>query len=121
MVAEKSRVVHQNRDERNFHIFYQLCSGSTKEMQGLQWYWCLWHVSVECIERHCLFLESLGITSPEYYHYLSQSQCTRVDGTDDSKDFEDTLVFLHDNFHCQIYSTTYVMKSEVIYYRMLWR
>uniref|UniRef100_A0A914XPI4 Myosin motor domain-containing protein n=1 Tax=Plectus sambesii TaxID=2011161 RepID=A0A914XPI4_9BILA len=67
-LLEKSRVVSQNIEERNFHIFYQLCSGATKEMR-----------------------ESLGVTSPDYYYYLNQSGCVAVDGTDDSKEFQDTL------------------------------
>uniref|UniRef100_A0A8C4R7U3 Myosin IE n=1 Tax=Eptatretus burgeri TaxID=7764 RepID=A0A8C4R7U3_EPTBU len=66
-LLEKSRVVSQNPNERNFHIFYQLI-----ELQGEQ-------------------REFLGITSPEYYSYLNQSGAFKVDGIDDKKDFEDTM------------------------------
>ena len=38
------------------------------------------------------FSESLGITTPDYYYYLFQSQTYKVDGTDDRKEFQDTLV-----------------------------
>ncbi|GFN82452.1 hypothetical protein PoB_000895800 [Plakobranchus ocellatus] len=67
-LLEKSRVVSQNRDERGFHIFYQICAGATSDTR-----------------------ENLGITTPDYYYYLSQSQTYKVDGTDDKKEFQDTL------------------------------
>lgn len=67
-LLEKSRVVTQNTDERTFHIFYQLCAGATSEVQN-----------------------ALGITKPDYYFYLNQSGCYEVEGTDDKKDFRDTL------------------------------
>uniref|UniRef100_UPI00358DECC1 unconventional myosin-Ie-like n=1 Tax=Myxine glutinosa TaxID=7769 RepID=UPI00358DECC1 len=66
-LLEKSRVVSQNPNERNFHIFYQLI-----ELQGEQ-------------------RDFLGITSPDYYTYLNQSGAFKVDGIDDKKDFEETL------------------------------
>lgn len=41
-----------------------------------------------------IFAETLGIAEPDYYYYLQQSGCTKVDDTDDRNDFQDTLVWL---------------------------
>nr|XP_039262596.1 unconventional myosin-Ie-like isoform X1 [Styela clava] len=67
-LLEKSRVVTQNQNERNFHIFYQLLSGASAEQK-----------------------ESLGIATPDYYYYLNQSGCYTVDEMNDSKDFQETM------------------------------
>lgn len=39
-----------------------------------------------------IYAEGLGIANVDYYWYLNQSGTYTVDGTDDKKDFEDTLV-----------------------------
>uniref|UniRef100_A0A673II99 Osteoclast-stimulating factor 1 n=1 Tax=Sinocyclocheilus rhinocerous TaxID=307959 RepID=A0A673II99_9TELE len=67
-LLEKSRVVSQNENERNFHIFYQLIDGCTPRQK-----------------------EELGIMTPDYYYYLNQSGTYKVDGTNDSKDFQETM------------------------------
>eukprot|EP00730_Choanoeca_flexa_P019151 TRINITY_DN9345_c0_g3_i1.p1 TRINITY_DN9345_c0_g3~~TRINITY_DN9345_c0_g3_i1.p1 ORF type:complete len:1057 (+),score=322.91 TRINITY_DN9345_c0_g3_i1:85-3255(+) len=67
-LLEKSRVVLQGPNERNFHIFYQLCAGATQQQR-----------------------ETMGISEPSYYSYLNQSGCFTVDGIDDHKEFQDTL------------------------------
>ena len=51
-LLEKSRVVTQNPNERNFHIFYQLCSGMDEESK-----------------------KQFGITEPDYYNYLNMHEC----------------------------------------------
>ncbi|XP_047141172.1 unconventional myosin-Ie isoform X1 [Hydra vulgaris] len=66
-LLEKSRVVCQNRDERNFHIFYQLISGASPEDK-----------------------EQFGLTTADYYYYLNQSGCYDVDGVNDAKEYNDT-------------------------------
>ncbi|XP_043116509.1 myosin IEb isoform X1 [Puntigrus tetrazona] len=67
-LLEKSRVVSQNHGERNFHIYYQLLQGATKEQR-----------------------ENLGVTTPDYYFYLNQSETYTVEDVNDKKEFEDTM------------------------------
>ncbi|XP_062848367.1 myosin IEb [Trichomycterus rosablanca] len=67
-LLEKSRVVSQNSGERNFHIYYQLLSGASKEQK-----------------------ENLGITTPDYYFYMNQSGTYTVDDINDKKEFFDTM------------------------------
>ena len=38
------------------------------------------------------FIEQFGIQGPESYLYTSKSNCLDVDGIDDTKDYEETLV-----------------------------
>uniref|UniRef100_A0A8C0TG76 Myosin IF n=1 Tax=Canis lupus familiaris TaxID=9615 RepID=A0A8C0TG76_CANLF len=66
-LLEKSRVVMQNENERNFHIYYQLLEGASQEQR-----------------------QNLGLMTPDYYYYL-QSDTYKVDGTDDQSDFSETL------------------------------
>lgn len=61
-LLEKSRVVFQSRDERNFHIFYQLCTDA-----------------------------SMDLGSVEDYHFLTQSGCTTVSGIDDTAEMAMTM------------------------------
>ncbi|KAJ8287983.1 hypothetical protein COCON_G00006420 [Conger conger] len=67
-LLEKSRVVSQNHGERNFHIYYQVLEGATKEQR-----------------------ENLGVTTPDYYFYLNQSGTYTVDDVNDKKEFSDTM------------------------------
>jgi myosin heavy subunit len=64
-LLEKSRVVFQAKDERNFHIFYQLIAGATPEEKS-----------------------KLHLTRCEDFHFVNQSGAITVKGTDDGKEFE---------------------------------
>ncbi|SPO02159.1 probable myosin I heavy chain [Cephalotrichum gorgonifer] len=67
-LLEKSRVVGQITNERNFHIFYQFTKGASSQYRQL-----------------------FGIQKPETYVYTSRSKCFDVDGIDDVAEFQDTL------------------------------
>ncbi|KAM7424521.1 hypothetical protein PAMA_000728 [Pampus argenteus] len=63
-LLEKSRLVYQEHNERNYHVFYYLLAGASEE------------------ERTAFHL-----MKPEEYHYLSQD-CFTVEGEDLKHDFE---------------------------------
>ncbi|GAB1861960.1 Unconventional myosin-Ie-like isoform X2 [Camponotus japonicus] len=67
-LLEKSRVTCHNPGERNFHIFYQLATGANQEMKT-----------------------EFGLTDLDYYQYLSYGGNYKVDGTNDARDFQETL------------------------------
>lgn len=67
-LLEKSRVVGQIMNERNFHIFYQFTKGASDNYRQIY-----------------------GIQKPETYGYLSRSKCFNVDGIDDLAEYKDTL------------------------------
>ncbi|KKA30463.1 hypothetical protein TD95_000660, partial [Thielaviopsis punctulata] len=67
-LLEKSRVVGQITNERNFHIFYQFTKGASDNYRS-----------------------TFGIQKPETYLYTSRSNCFDVDGIDDLAEFQDTL------------------------------
>eukprot|EP01121_Diplochlamys_sp_Union-15-3_P003573 TRINITY_DN1350_c0_g4_i1.p1 TRINITY_DN1350_c0_g4~~TRINITY_DN1350_c0_g4_i1.p1 ORF type:complete len:1506 (-),score=394.08 TRINITY_DN1350_c0_g4_i1:40-4557(-) len=71
-LLEKSRVVHQGKDERNFHIFYQMMAGMTNEEK-----------------------RKYHLTVPEDFTFLNHSGCTSVRYIDDKKEWEHTRTALN--------------------------
>ncbi|KAL3449058.1 P-loop containing nucleoside triphosphate hydrolase protein [Aspergillus insuetus] len=67
-LLEKSRVVGQITNERNFHIFYQFAKGAPQK-----------------------YRDSFGIQQPQSYLYTSRSKCYDVPGVDDVAEFQDTM------------------------------
>ncbi|ODM21460.1 Myosin-1 [Aspergillus cristatus] len=67
-LLEKSRVVGQIMNERNFHIFYQFTKAAPQKYRDL-----------------------FGVQQPQSYMYTSRSKCFDVPGVDDNAEFQDTL------------------------------
>lgn len=67
-LLEKTRVVSQITNERNFHIFYQFTKAASKEHR-----------------------ETYGVQQPQSYVYTSRSKCFDVPGINDAADFQETL------------------------------
>ena len=69
-LLEKVRVVKQTSGERNYHVFYQLCT--SKKYGG-----------------------AYGVTRPQDFRYLKESGCESVGGIDDAADFNDVELALN--------------------------
>ncbi|GAM82151.1 hypothetical protein ANO11243_001300 [Dothideomycetidae sp. 11243] len=67
-LLEKSRVVGQITNERNFHIFYQFTKAASEN-----------------------YRQTFGVQQAQSYVYTSKSKCYDVQGIDDHGDFKDTL------------------------------
>ncbi|OMJ22911.1 Myosin-1 [Smittium culicis] len=67
-LLEKSRVVSQIKNERNFHIFYQITKAASQKYRDM-----------------------FGITNPQDYNYISSAGCIDVQNINDSSEYSDVL------------------------------
>jgi len=65
-LLERSRVVYQQKNERNFHVFYQMCQ--SRELSS-----------------------KYNLKDPNEYHYLNQSGLIKAHDVDDEGDLNDVL------------------------------
>nr|XP_045614507.1 unconventional myosin-Va-like isoform X4 [Procambarus clarkii] len=91
-LLEKSRVVFQAPCERNYHIFYQLCSASSDQRHK--------HLRLGSPESFHYLNQGLR-EAPEWssktrkghqdnFHYLNQGHSPHIGGVDDAADFQET-------------------------------
>ncbi|XP_042231898.1 unconventional myosin-Va-like isoform X3 [Homarus americanus] len=91
-LLEKSRVVFQAPEERNYHIFYQLCSASSDEK--------LKHLKLGSPESFHYMNQGLREAPKrssktrqghqDNFHYLKQGRSPHIEGVDDAADFQET-------------------------------
>lgn len=71
-ILEKSRVVFQSKDERNYHVFYQLLQGA----------------SVETLMKYGLQDAGQSVRQDlSRFFYINQSGCITIDDVDDADDY----------------------------------
>ncbi|XP_044008895.1 unconventional myosin-XV [Aphidius gifuensis] len=67
-LLEKSRIVTQAQDERNYHVFYELLAGLDQQLR-----------------------DKYGLLTPDKYFYLNQGGNCIIDGKNDTQDFKSLL------------------------------
>ncbi|KAA0184725.1 hypothetical protein HAZT_HAZT009098 [Hyalella azteca] len=91
-LLEKSRVVFQAPGERNYHIFYQMCSSANDpRLAGLK----LGDPGLFVYLRHgdvgsCVRQARPRLASQDSFSYLNQGDSANITGVDDAADFQET-------------------------------
>ena len=86
-LLEKSRVVGQIKNERNFHIFYQFTKAASQKYRGRSGLHSIYNPQ----ELTTMVADSFGVQEPQQYLYTSKSGCQNVEGINDTAEFEATL------------------------------
>jgi myosin heavy subunit len=92
-LLEKSRVVKQGPQERNYHVFYMLLAGASKEMR-----------------------KELNLKPAEEFQYLIQSNCVSIKNRDEVKEYEELVAAMHHlNIEETIQNTIFQIVAAVLH------
>jgi myosin heavy subunit len=97
-ILEKSRVVFQEKDERNYHVFYQLLKGGSSEL--------LAELELSDFAAH-----------PENANCINQSGCIAIENVDDGADFREVNdAFTEIGFTAEEQKSLYTIIAGILHF-----